>query len=232
MSPKSKTAKPRWKCRECGKPTSAAGKICMVCKTEDTLLKGNVKKKTVIVAKAKNAQKARKAAQLGQNEVREPGMCEALSRALDLEVEGRRFYLLCAGLTRSEEGKDMFNYLAHEEKVHYDKIAQFFEVKDFQGYCDYVEAKGLSSGVFDGRMKGVKLDDKADSLDALNVAIKAEENSIDLYSKLANEAGGEEMRLFFERLVGEERKHRNILETEVEYVTGTGDFKDFRAVTM
>ncbi|MFC2162197.1 hypothetical protein ACFLRF_00815 [Candidatus Altiarchaeota archaeon] len=35
----------KWDCRLCGKPTEDAGKVCLVCKTDTTQVKGYVDKK-------------------------------------------------------------------------------------------------------------------------------------------------------------------------------------------
>jgi rubrerythrin len=94
-----------------------------------------------------------------------------------------------------------------------------------------VEAKGLSSGIFERNVEGGNLDDKPDALAALNVGIRAEENSINLYQKLADEAEDIQIREFFEKLVSEENRHRLILQTEVEFVIDTGEFHDFKTVT-
>jgi rubrerythrin len=233
MVAKKKVAgKSKWTCKECGKPSNGAGKVCMVCRTENTVIKGSIKKKaSPPKAAAKSPAKAVKTAAVSKK-IRDPGMCDALARALDLEREGRALYLKCAEKTGDSAGKSMFTYLANEEKIHYDKIAQLYEHEDFKGYCEYVEATGLTSGIFDKKAKGVTLDGKSDTLDALNLGIRAEENSIDLYIRLADDASSEDMRVFFEHLVAEERKHRSILENEIEFVTETGDFKDFKIITM
>jgi rubrerythrin len=223
--------KSSWVCVKCKKHTDQPGKVCMECKTGKTVIKGLVSSKS-----SKTGNKRVNNEDMPDKAVSKPfkdaSMCDVLGRALDLEVEGREFYLKCSQSTKSSDGKDMFMFLANEEKIHYDRIAQLYEREDYKGYCDYVQSKGLESGVFSKRVKGGTLDDKSDALSALNVGIKAEENSIELYSALANEAISEEMKLFFERLVSEERRHRNILANEVEFVTGTGDFKDFTTITM
>jgi rubrerythrin len=161
-----------------------------------------------------------------------PTLKDALSRALDLEVEGRHLYLDCSRRTANAEGKALFNFLANEEKVHYEKVARYFESVDFEGYCSYVEAKNLVSGVFEKSVLGGKLDKRSDALDALNIGIKAEENSIELYQNLAKESKKNEISIFFSKLVGEENRHLIILKTEAEFVLETGEFHDFKVVTM
>jgi rubrerythrin len=211
----------KWNCDYCGKPTSDKNKICVVCKTKDTVTEGLIDKR-MFKGKVANP----------KDKIKAPLMSDALSRALDLEVEGRQLYLNCAINTSNNDGKSMFNFLANEEKIHYEKVAKFFEKNDYTSYCNYVEAKGLSSGVFEKKVKGGNLDGKSDALSALNVGIRAEENSIKLYQRLADDAENSNIKKFFEKLVVEENKHKLILVTEVEFVTDTGEFHDFKTVTM
>ena len=38
-------ASKEWSCKECGKHTNNPDKVCMVCRTEDTVVRGLVSKK-------------------------------------------------------------------------------------------------------------------------------------------------------------------------------------------
>lgn len=161
-------------------------------------------------------------------------LTEALNRALDLEVEGRRFYLECADKTKSRAGKDMFKYLAEEEAVHYDKLERMYRRefnKEFEAYREKHRYPDKESSVFEEKVPGGSIDEKADALDALNIGLKAEQNSIMLYKRLYEMAHSEKLKKFFANLMEEERKHHKILENEVESVTGTGAYTDFRVVT-
>ncbi len=154
-------------------------------------------------------------------------ICNALNDAMKLEIEGYEFYLACADHTTNLAGRDMFKYLAAEEQVHLDKLREFRrEMK-----CEYREMEWEKTNVFEENVPGGNLDNTSDAVDALNIGIKAEDNSIALYKKLADEAPNMETRKFFRELVEEERKHRMILENEMESITKTGAFFDFREVT-
>lgn len=78
---------------------------------------------------------------------------------------------------------------------------------------------------------GGNLDAKSDALDALNIAIKAEDNSVLLYQRLAGGSKNEKLKKVFMQLAAEEKKHFYILENEVESVTKTGAYSDFKIVT-
>ncbi len=158
---------------------------------------------------------------------------KSLRKALDLELDGYEFYTKCAKLTDSREAKEMFNFLAREEQTHYERIEDMYQENFREEYfayerCIRVEEpnKGFSK-IFDLE----KLHEKADVLDALNLGIKTEKESIGLYGNLAKTEKKETKELF-EKLVEEEKKHLLILEGERETVTDTGAFKDFKIVTM
>ncbi len=160
--------------------------------------------------------------------------CDALDRALDLEIEGHDFYMRCAEHTSNREGQEFFRYLAGEELVHYNRVSEVYR-SNFRDYCgreERVLKLGGESAVFEENVPGGNLDERSDALDALNIAIGVEENSIELYRGLAEGSDDPEMREFFEMLVGEEENHRSLLENEVEFVTETGVFEDFRVVTF
>ncbi len=216
-----------WKCRKCGGESDQDDGVCMVCRTDETVIRGYARGKA-----AKAAVGVREKPKPEAGSIKSPGLSDALCRGLDLETEGREFYLRCADGTTDKEGRGMFEHLANEEKVHYDKIAAVFREYDAKGFRDYVEEKGLMSGVFKDDVPGGRLSGKSDALDALNIGIAAEEKSIVLYENLSKTAPSREIRELFSKLVEEEKRHKNILENEVEFVTDTGEFHDFKTITM
>ncbi|MCX6694924.1 MAG: ferritin family protein [Candidatus Altiarchaeota archaeon] len=164
-------------------------------------------------------------------------MCDALEKALYLEAEGHEFYVKCGQNTKSKEANDMFKYLAKEEERHFKIIEDIFEKnfrKEYDGRIKTCKPPGKiqPTGVFEKNFPGGRVDEKSDALDALNIGIKAEDNSIMLYQKLAKESFQVDTIKLFEKLVEEEKKHKEILSYEVEFVTGTGQFHDFKTVTM
>ena len=160
-------------------------------------------------------------------------LCGILSKALDIEEEGRDFYIECFKKTSDENGKKMFKTLAEDELRHYNRIAEIFESHMRQGYCDYLDSKGKrkKSGIFESDIPGAAIDEASDALEALNIGINAENNSINLYSRLADDAQDDTMKTAFIKLTQEEQKHKSILEQEVEFIMQTGQFSDFKQVT-
>jgi rubrerythrin len=159
---------------------------------------------------------------------------EVLDKALEIELEGRKFYLECMAKTKHAGGREMFRYLAEEEWIHYEKVETLYHrefEKEYKGFKKLQSAKEPVSGIFPKKVPGGNVDNKSDALDALNIALKAEDNSIQLYQRLAGGSKNEKLKKVFAQLAIEERKHYLILEKEIESVTGTGAYTDFKVVT-
>ncbi|MBU0762647.1 MAG: ferritin family protein [Candidatus Altiarchaeota archaeon] len=119
---------------------------------------------------------------------------EILRDAMDLEREGAKFYNKAAKHSKSELVKDIFKRFAQDEMNHFDKLEMLFDE-----YCEnnewMVEAdvakspdKELeTSNVFDDR----KLDAEFNELEAVEIALKAEHESMELYRTALNECGQE-----------------------------------------
>ncbi|MDD5111309.1 MAG: ferritin family protein [Candidatus Altiarchaeota archaeon] len=153
-----------------------------------------------------------------------------LKSARTLEKEGFEFYTKAAGETADANGKAMFKYLAGEEVWHYDTVNDL--IRGFGGHPDAIEdAQSEPSGIF-GETAGGKRGRKADALDALNIGIRAEDKSIETYSKLFEATGDKNLKRAVKRLIDEERRHKAILEAEIEFVTDTGEYHDFKTITM
>lgn len=52
---------------------------------------------------------------------------EVLNKALEIELEGRKFYLECMAKTKHSGGQEMFRYLAQEEWIHYETVERSIE---------------------------------------------------------------------------------------------------------
>ena len=158
---------------------------------------------------------------------------EMLNMALQIETEGRRFYLECMERTAHAGGKEMFKYLAQEETIHYETVEKIYRREFEKEYLSFKKTEaGLgASGIFKMKVPGGAADANGGALDALNIAIKAEDNSALLYRRLAGASKNPRLQKVFARLAEEEKKHFYILEKEVESLTKTGAYTDFRIVT-
>lgn len=153
---------------------------------------------------------------------------EALGKALDIEQQGYLFYTESAKHTPDKNGAAMFWWLAGEEKKHFERIRAIW-AEDMQS----IKPPEFSpdTAALNYRIFKKTSSETEDELDALNTGITAEESSIALYSYLSKHAGlSGKARRVFHQLMGEEEKHLAILNKEVEFVTKTGEYTDFRTV--
>ncbi|MBM3309230.1 MAG: hypothetical protein FJY77_03160 [Candidatus Altiarchaeales archaeon] len=154
----------------------------------------------------------------------------ALEGARRLEKEGFLFYTKAGFKTQNQKGREMFDFLAVEEAKHYKIVDNM--VKTFGGQTKILEEEAAEeSGVF-AEARGGRLDEKSDNLDALNIGIQAEHKSIELYTSIHDKTDSKELKKAMKKLIQEEKKHLSILETEAEFITETGEWHDFRTVSM
>ncbi len=148
---------------------------------------------------------------------------KALQDAVQMELEGREFYLQAAKKVKDPGVKEILEYLAETEKYHVDKLKEVFQsiqkdptwTKEMAAFtppkhepffCVAAMAKSPGTG---GK----------DDLEALTTGIKMEECSIDYYSKLAREATNPLAKRFFMSVAHEERGHYNALVDMHNYLT-------------
>ena len=148
---------------------------------------------------------------------------EVLSIALRLELNGEAFYRVASKMVEEKELRDLFTYLAMEEKRHYrhfKKMADdtnkkqgisLFQAPDADELSLYLSAlSGLK--VFTDPQAGAKLgrDVKNDSA-ALEVAIGLENDAIQFFRKILNNIDDDDKELV-ENLIVEEEDHARRLE--------------------
>ena len=117
---------------------------------------------------------------------------EVLRRAMEMEQEGREFYLKAAQTTQDEKGQETFRMLAGDEKNHFDLIQrQYNALGEHKGWIDLPGVKKtqveLDKPLFP-RGKGAleqAVSTKSSDLDALLFGLDIEMKSYDLYRQAA-----------------------------------------------
>lgn len=153
-----------------------------------------------------------------------------LKSARKLEKEGYDFYTKAAEKTGDKNGRDMFRFLALEEVKHY-KVVDDLLVQSGGEHKPVEEEDAGKSDVF-AETQGGRVGEKAYDLDALNIGIRAEKKSIETYSKLHDQVKTRKIKKTAKKLADEEKKHLSILEAQVEFITNTGEYRDFKTITM
>ncbi len=146
----------------------------------------------------------------------------ALKQAMEMELEGRRFYHQSLERAKNPLVKRVFEALVKEEDSHIDTIERIFEeTKRSKPLREWVTSTGPKAGLgqlFDQvSIERVKL--SKDDVQALKVALGIEEKSMKYYEALASEAPDHTVRRFFLTLSYEERGHYLHILDSIEYLS-------------
>ncbi len=146
---------------------------------------------------------------------------EALKRAIEMEVEGKRFYEGAAQKANSALAKGIFEALAREEDLHMRRIREIYEglkAGGFQGWVRTVGDPSRLRKVFDGAL-GEEAEASEGDLEALRFALGREEEAFKYYEELAQGATDPAERRFWLALSWEERGHYLQIMDSIEYLT-------------
>ena len=157
----------------------------------------------------------------------------ALNRAIELEVEGQRFYLEAAECTTNPKGAEMFHSLADDEVIH-ERILRHqidaltrgegwvlpegvAEVSTDLGALIFPESEKVCEGA-------VRPGDS--DLDALLFALQIENKSFDLYRDLAQTTDDPNGKRMYEYLAEVERGHFERLMLNYEHLSAVGNWAE------
>lgn len=149
---------------------------------------------------------------------------EALQIAIQMETEGKEFYLKASQESENTMGKKLLQSLAEEEDVHqkeFVNIYNTFRIKKSWPESDFQPLGGRKlRTVFAESLKTVKSDVKTSSseIDAVQLAIDMENKSYEFYKKRSSLAGYDTEKAFYDTLAAEEREHSLILLDYYEYL--------------
>lgn len=141
----------------------------------------------------------------------------ALEFAIQMELDGEKYYLEQAEKNKDNNLYTVFKILADEERVHAEILEK--HAKEIEYEMDESAAYTEFQNVF------VSLDDfnvetKAapDQLDGYRLALQKEQESIDLYEKMLAEAKRDEDRALFEFLVEQEKIHYQVFDDIIQHL--------------
>ncbi|NLJ74336.1 MAG: ferritin family protein [Firmicutes bacterium] len=141
----------------------------------------------------------------------------ALEFAIQMELDGEKYYLEQAEKNKDNNLYTVFKILADEERVHAEILEK--HAKEIEYEMDESAAYTEFQNVF------VSLDDfnvetKAapDQLDGYRLALQKEQESIDLYEKMLAEAKRDEDRVLFEFLVEQEKIHYQVFDDIIQHL--------------
>ena len=144
---------------------------------------------------------------------------DALEVSLSIEKQGFIFYDKAAKSATDPRVRAIFSRLADEEKEHIQSLqnkARFLQpIFTQKSFSRESKAENFIKNKLEGKVFPVPGYDKGkvkSDLDALNVGIESERKSIEVLSQLINDEKKMDVRMVFNHLLAEERKHLVALE--------------------
>lgn len=147
-----------------------------------------------------------------------------IEMAIKMEQEAVDFYTKCAEKTDNPIGKKMFLSIAEDEKhhkacaVHVDRNKEFVSaetrpVQDMKKIFEQNKEFMLQ-----------RVSPTADELQALEIAMKMEQDAIKFYGNAAAQAADPNEKAFFECLIRDEEEHFAIFQNTYSFLTDTGNW--------
>jgi rubrerythrin len=152
---------------------------------------------------------------------------EILEYAIQMEKDGKAFYLKSAQESYHEMGKQLFKTLAEEEDKHratFEKIYRAISERKSWPVTDFHADRGYTLKTIFKQASSEPGTGAASELDAIKTAIGMEEKSYSLYNSQANIAANATEKGFFEALAGEERGHQLALVDYFEFLKDPSGF--------
>ncbi|HEX9015398.1 MAG TPA: ferritin family protein [Chloroflexota bacterium] len=149
----------------------------------------------------------------------------ALETAIQMEIEGNEFYVRAAEKVSWPEGKETLLDLAKDEQEHIrilkEEHASLLEGQSWlqaEKVTPRTGAKPLPVFEKNEAVIAGMVDDRADALDVLEVAINNEYKSTVFYTEQMKNAVDAQAKAVFAWLVKEEKTHKEILSNYAKYI--------------
>ena len=149
---------------------------------------------------------------------------QALQVAIQMEIDGKKFYLKASRESSNEMGRKLLESLAGEEDLHRQKFEEIYQaLRDKKGWpvTDFKPdgGKGLRT-IFatanEERASEVKA--QATELDSVKTAMDMENKTYDYYKDQSQTATYDGERDFYQALMAQEREHYLVLLDYYEYL--------------
>ncbi|MDI9441400.1 MAG: ferritin family protein [Bacillota bacterium] len=141
----------------------------------------------------------------------------ALKFAIQMELDGERYYLEQAELNKDNNLRPVFVMLAGEERKHAEILQQYADESDYNltESGAYTEFKNVFADLDDF---SVEVKTTPEQLDGYRLALEKEREMVELYEKMLQEAKTDQDRELFGFLIKEEKKHYQIFSDIIEHL--------------
>jgi len=150
---------------------------------------------------------------------------DIIRAAIQLELDGRKFYRDAAGKASNDMARQMFESLADDELLHVEWIEKLSAKKKTAEEVKrrtYERLRGIFADAPESERAAAT--SSKDDIEAMKLAIKMEEKSRDAYVNWAQDSDIEEIVDLCNILADQEAFHRELLENTVHYLEHTGDW--------
>jgi len=155
---------------------------------------------------------------------------DALKYALQMELDGKKFYTQTAKESTNRVGKDLYSWLAEQEGIHYKRFEEIYSaVTADKGWpiSKVTPGKPAKLGTIFSRLINEAPKPAAAGpaeIGSADTAILLELKSRDYYTQRAGEASSDAARKFFEAISAEEQGHYLALIDYKEYIVDPVDW--------
>jgi erythrin-vacuolar iron transport family protein len=134
-------------------------------------------------------------------------MLEALNKAIEMETEGRQFYLDSAAMVKNPLVRQALEYLAQDEEYHAEKFKEIYA--ELALHPNWTESMAACNFPMQKPITFPKSSDAGSrhELEIMRTVLRLEKTGIDYYTRLANAADHPLANAFFSRLAHEEQGH-------------------------
>jgi rubrerythrin len=153
---------------------------------------------------------------------------KGLESAVQMEIDGKEYYLKASQESSNELGKKLLATLAMEEDIHRQKFEEIYNIiRDKKAWptTDFKPDGGVRlRTIFTKLPVGTGSNTKANTteLEAVQTALNLENKTYDFYKNQSNIANYDAERDFYEAISAEEMEHRLILLDYYEYLMDPG----------
>ncbi|MBI4302967.1 MAG: ferritin family protein [Chloroflexi bacterium] len=150
---------------------------------------------------------------------------EALRMAIQMEIDGKEFYLKASRESTNALGQKLLQTLADEEDGHQRKFKEIYDTikhtRDWPSATFQLDGGKHLRTVFmnESQKIGSKIKALPSELDAVKVAMKMENKTFDFYKSQATKAAHPAEKEFYQAVAAEESEHHLILADYYEYLS-------------
>ena len=149
---------------------------------------------------------------------------QALRYAIQMEIDGKAFYLIASRESGNELGKKLLESLANQEDYHRQKFEQIYE--NISKAKSWIPVEFKPDGGKTPRTIFAREIENADSfakgmqaeIDSIQIAMQMEDKSYDFYHNRSEQIGEGTERDFYVTVAAEEREHKLILLDYYEFL--------------